>query len=256
VNVLVTGGTGSLGRHVVMRLRRQGHRARIFCRHPRGHVDAVQGDLRTGLNLSRAVSGMDAVVHAATGARESLRSRSDVTATKRLLKAASQANIKHVVYISIVGIDGVAYPYYRTKLKAEAIVKQGEVPWSILRSTQFHDLMEVLLRIYSRLPGITAIPFEWKFQPVDAREVAAKLVEVVLGEPAGMLEDFGGPEIRDFKSIAEAWLAARREGRRLVNLPIPFRFSRQWAEGVLTTPEHRSGKITFAQHLAETYPLS
>jgi uncharacterized protein YbjT (DUF2867 family) len=256
VNVLVTGGTGTVGRHVVMRLRQQGHRARIFSRNPRGHVDAVQGDLRTGLNLNRAVSGMDAVVHAATGARQSLRSRGDVVGTRRLLSAASQASIKHVVYISIVGIDGVAYPYYRTKLAAEAVVKQGEVPWSILRSTQFHDLMEILLRIYSRLPGITAIPFAWKFQPVDAREVAAKLVEVVLGEPAGMLEDFGGPEIRDFKSIADAWLAARKENRRLVNLPMPFQFSRQWAEGMLTTPEHRSGKTTFAQHLAETYPLS
>ena len=256
MNVLVTGGTGTLGRHVVMRLRQQGHRARIFSRHPRGHVDAVQGDLRTGLNLNRAVSGMDAVVHAATGARQSLRSRDDLVGTKRLLSAATQASIKHVVYISIVGIDGVAYPYYRTKLQAEAVVKQGEVPWSILRSTQFHDLMEVFLRIYSRLPGITAIPFEWKFQPVDAREVAARLVEVVLGEPKGMLEDFGGPEVRDFKSIAGEWLAARKESRRLVNLPMPFHFSRQWSEGVLTTPEHTNGKITFTEHLAETYPLS
>jgi uncharacterized protein YbjT (DUF2867 family) len=256
VNVLVTGGTGTLGRHVVMRLRQQGHRARIFSRHPRGHVDAVEGDLTTGRNLDRAMSGMDAVVHAATGARQSLRSRGDVEGTKRLIKSAAQAKIKHLVYISIVGIDGVAYPYYRTKLAAEAIVKQGEVPWSILRATQFHDLMEIFLRIYSRLPGTTAIPFAWKFQPVDAREVAAKLVDVVLGEPVGSLEDFGGPEICDFKSIAGLWLTARKESRKLVNLPMPFKFSRQWAQGVLTTPEHRSGKITFAQYLAETYPLS
>src|SRR5690348_11914168 len=198
-----------------MLLRRQGHRARIFVRHPRGHVDAVEGDLTTGRNLDRAVSGMDAIVHAATEARQSLRSRGDVEGTRRLIKSAKQSGIKHHVNISIVGIDGVAYPYYRTKLAAEAIVKQGDVPWSILRATQFHDLMEILLRIYSRLPGVTAIPFAWKFQPVDAREVAAKLVDVVLGEPAGMLEDFGGPEIRDFKSIADAWLAARKENRRL-----------------------------------------
>jgi len=256
MNVLVTGGTGTLGRHVVMRLRQKGHRARIFSRHPRGHVDAVQGDLKTGLNLDRAVSGMDAVVHAATGARQSLRSRGDVEGTRRLIRAATQANLRHLVYISIVGIDGVAYPYYRTKLAAEEMVKQGEVPWSILRATQFHDFMEIFLRVYSRVPGMTTIPFAWKFQPVDAREVAAKLVDVVLGEPAGMLEDFGGPEILDLESIAGSWLTARKENRRLVNLPVPFKFSRQWAEGVLTTPEHKSGKITFGQYLAETYPLS
>lgn len=256
MNVLVVGGTGTLGRHVVMRLRQQGHRARIFSRHPRGHVDAVEGDLRRGLNLGRALSGMDAVVHAATEARQSLRSRGDIAGTKRLVKAATQANIKHLVFISIVGIDGVAYPYYRTKLAAEAVVKKGEVPWSILRATQFHDLMEAFLRIYSRIPGMTTIPFAWKFQPVDAREVAAKVVDVVLSEPAGMLDDFGGPEIRDFKSIATSWLAARKDNRRLVNLPMPFKFSRQWAEGVLTTPDHRSGTVTFDQYLAQTYPLS
>ena len=257
MNVLVTGGTGTVGRHVVMRLRQQGHRARIFSRHPRGHVDAVQGDLKTGLNLDRAVAGMDAVVHAATEARQSLRSRGDLKGTRKLLSAARQAKVKHIVYVSIVGIDDVSgYPYYATKRAVESIVKQSDVPWSILRATQFHDLMETFLRIYSRVPGLTAIPFAWKFQPVDAREVAARLVEVVLGEPAGMLDDFGGPEIRDFKSIAESWLNARKEHRKLVNLPLPFKFSRQWAEGALTTPDHMSGKITFGQHLAETYPLS
>ena len=256
MDVLVAGGTGSVGRHVVMRLRQQGHRARIYCRHPRGHVDAVQGDLKTGLNLDRALSGMDAIVHAATEARQSLRSGGDVKGTRNLLAAAKRAGIKHIVYISIVGIDDVAYPYYATKRAVEALVKQGDVPWSILRATQFHGLMEILLRGFSRVPGITSIPFAWQYQPVDAREVADRLVEIVQGQPAGMLEDFGGPEIHDFKSIAESWLVARKERRRLMNLPMPFKFSKQFAEGKLLAPEHRSGKITFAQYLAETYPLS
>lgn len=255
MNVLVTGGTGVLGRHVVAKLRQQGHRARIFSRQPRGHVDAVQGDLKSGANLDKAVKGMDAIVHAATEARRSLRSRGDITGTRNLMNAARRANIKHLVYISIVGIDGVPYPYYRTKVAVEKIVKQGETPWSILRATQFHDLMETLLHGFSRVPGITAIPFAWKYQPVDAREVASRLVQVVLGDPKGMLDDFGGPEVRDFKSIAELWLTARKEDRRLVNLPMPFKFSKQFADGRLTT-EHRSGRVDFGQYLAETYPLS
>src|SRR5690348_18498577 len=111
-----------------MRLRQQGHRARIFSRHPRGHVDAVQGDLTTGRNLYRAVSGMDAVVHAATGARQSLRSRGDIEGPRRLIKPAKQAGIRHLVYISIVGIDGIAHTYYRTKPAAEPSVKQRDVP--------------------------------------------------------------------------------------------------------------------------------
>ena len=255
MNVLVTGGTGILGRHVVQRLRQQGHRARIFSRQPRGHVDAVQGDLKTGANLGKALKGMDAIVHAATEARRSLRSRGDVKGTRNLMKAAKQHNIKHVVYVSIVGIDGVPYPYYRTKVACEQIVKQGDVPWSILRATQFHDQMERLLHGFSRVPGVTAIPFAWKYQPVDAKEVAARLVEVVLGDPKAMLEDFGGPEVRDFKSIAEAWLVARKDNRRLIDLPMPFKFSKQFADGVLTT-EHKAGKLDFDGYLAETYVLS
>ena len=255
MNVLVTGGTGSLGRHVVTMLRQQGHRARIFSRQPRGHVDAMQGDMRTGANLDKAVAGMESIVHAATDGRRSLRSRGDVAGTRNLIEAARRADIKHLVYISIVGIDGVAYPYYRTKLAVEQLVKQGDVPWSIIRATQFHDFMEVLLRGFSRVPGVTAIPFAWKYQPVDAREVAARVVEVVNGEPRGMIEDFGGPQVRDFKSIAELWLNARKEERRLVNLPVPFKFGKQFADGKLTT-EYRNGKVDFGHYLAETYPLS
>ena len=203
MNVLVAGGTGTLGRHVVMLLRQSGHRARILSRQPRGHVDAVQGDLKTGTGLSKAVVGMDAVVHAATGARQSLSSRAvDVNGTRRLLNAAREAHVKHG---------------------------------------------------FTRLPGVTAIPFAWRFQPVEAQEVARRVVDVVLRDPAGMLPDFGGPEVRDFKGIAESWLEARRLNRRLVNLALPFKFSRQFSEGMLTCPDHKDGKITFDQYLQEKY---
>src|SRR5205814_3260399 len=112
MNVLVTGGTGTLGRHVVMLLRQSGHRARILSREPRGHVDAVQGDLKTGAGLVKAVAGMESIVHAATGARESLASRAtDIKGTRRLLKAARDAGIKHIVYVSIVGVDKYTSPY-------------------------------------------------------------------------------------------------------------------------------------------------
>lgn len=254
MNILVTGGTGTLGRHVVAQLRQSGHRARILSRRPRGHVDAVQGDLKSGAGVAKAVAGMDAVVHAATSARESLRGRADVQATQRLLTASRDAGVKHFVYVSIVGIERVAYPYYGTKLAAEKLVREGAIPWSIVRATQFHDLMEIFLGIYSRVPGLCAAPFGWQFQPVDAGEVAHRLVEVVLARPAGMLPDFGGPEVRDFRSLASSWLAARHDRRRLVNLPLPFKFSRQFAEGLLLCPEHADGKITFERYLEAKYP--
>lgn len=254
MNILVTGGTGTLGRHVVMQLRQRGHRARILSRSPKGHVDTVQGDLATGAGIQKALTGMDAIVHAASATTELLKGRAtDVAGTRRLLTLARDAKIRHVVFVSIVGMEGVAYPYYKTKLAAEAVVREGIVPWSILRATQFHSFMEFFLRFFSRLPRLAAVPFSWQFQPVDARDVAARLAEAVLHEPRGMLPDFGGPEVCDFKSLAQSWLAARKSGKRLVNLWLPFKFSRQFAEGRLLCPEHKDGTITFEQYLAEKY---
>ena len=255
MNVLVTGGTGTLGRHVVALLRQSGHRARILSRAPRGHVDAVQGDLSTGAGLEKAVAGMDAIVHAASATRQPLKGRAvDVKGTRRLLTLARDANVDHVVFVSIVGIDRVRYPYYRTKLAAEAVVREDIVPWSILRATQFHSFLEVVLTGFSRMPGITAVPFQWQFQPVDVEEGAQKVTALVLdNSPRGMLPDFGGPEVRDMRSIARAWLDARRSRRRLVNMPMPLQASKQVEQGALTCPDHMDGALTFHQYLEERY---
>ncbi|MHB8613180.1 MAG: SDR family oxidoreductase [Candidatus Dormibacteraceae bacterium] len=255
MNVLVTGGTGGLGRHLVIQLRNQGHRARILTRHPKGHVDAVHGDLATGVGLVKAVSGMDAIIHAASATIQPTKGRAtDVVGTRRLLAIAREERVKHVVYVSIVGMEGVAFPYYKTKLATEAVVEEDIVPWSILRATQFHTLMETFLEAFAKPPFLAAVPYKWQFQPVDPSEVAARLVGVVTNEAAGRLTDFGGPEARTFKSIAESWLKARKLNKHLVPLPLPFKFSRQFASGRLLAPEHTDGKITFDQYLAKKYP--
>jgi len=255
MKVLVTGGTGTLGREVVKQLRAKGHTARVMSRKPGSGDDWVQGDLVTGVGLDRALIGMDAVVHAASAATQPLKLHAtDVVGTRRVLAMAREAGVRHAVYISIVGIDGLAYPYYKYKVAAEAIVREGIVPWSILRATQFHTLIDTFLSAFSKLPALALVPFTWQFQPVDAGEVATRLVEVVTGEPRGMLPDFGGPEVRTFKSLAETWLKARGSGKRLVNLPLPFKFSRQFSEGRVLAPHHRYGATTFEQYIERRYP--
>jgi nucleoside-diphosphate-sugar epimerase len=115
MDVLVTCGTGTLGRHVVTQLRSRGHRARIVSCHPRGHVDAVEGDLATGAGLARAVAGVNASVHAASATTQLTKAQSiDVVGTRRLLAMAREAGVRHVVYVSIVGMEGIAYPYYKS----------------------------------------------------------------------------------------------------------------------------------------------
>jgi len=254
MKILVTGGTGTLGRDVVQTLREAGHEVRVLSRKPGAGADWVQGDLTTVAGLDRAVIGIDAIVHAASATVQPLRWRAtDVVGTRRLLALAREAGVRHVAFISIVGIDATAYPYYRYKVAAEAVVRENMVPWSILRATQFHTLIDAFLSAFSTLPGLATVPFKWQFQPVDPGDVAKRLAMIATGEPRGMLPEFGGPEVRDFKSLAVSWLKARDSGKRLVNLPLPFKFSRQFGEGRLLCPDHRDGTTTFEQYLERRY---
>lgn len=160
MNVLVTGGTGVVGSHVVRALGENGHRAVVFSRQEGNGPEWRRGNLATGEGLAEAVAGMDAIVHAGSATTDLTRQRAtDVEGTRRLLTAARAAGVGHLVYISIVGMEGVAYPYYRSKLAAEAIVKEDLVPWTILRATQFHTLMEVFLGFFARVPGLMPVPY-------------------------------------------------------------------------------------------------
>ena len=257
MRVLVTGGTGALGRDVVKALRADGHQARVLSRKPGSGDDWAQGDLATGAGLNEAVTGMNAIVHAGSATVQPWRShQTDVVGTRLLLEAARRADVQHVVYVSIVNMEGVNYPYYKRKLEAETVVRENIVPWSILRATQFHTLMEIFLGLMTWTPGLAPIPYRWQFQPVDTRDVAERLVDVTTGEPAGMLPDFGGPEVRDFRSIAQSWLRARNSRKRLVNFSLPVQASRMFAAGHLLCPEHKDGKITFEQYLQRKYGVA
>jgi uncharacterized protein YbjT (DUF2867 family) len=253
MEVLVTGGTGVAGREVVRALRAGGHRAIVMSRRKGTGHEWRRGNLATGEGLAEAVAGVAAIVHAGSATTDLRQGRAtDVEGTRRLLEAARAAGVGHLLYVSIVGMEGVAYPYYWSKLAAEAVVKEGMVPWTILRATQFHTLMEFFLGLFATVPGVFPIPYQWKFQPVDASEVGERLAEVVVASPAGLLPDFGGPEPRDFRSLAESWRAARGVKKPMFNLPIPLKVSSQFAAGSLLCPDHRDGKITFEEYLERT----
>jgi uncharacterized protein YbjT (DUF2867 family) len=254
VEVLVTGGTGVLGRRVVARLRERGHRAVVLSRRRGKGSDWRQGDLATGAGLSEAVAGMGAIVHAGSATTQLNRMTAvDVEGTRRMEEAARAGGVGHLVLVSIVGMEGIRYPYYRAKLGAEAAVEAGRTPWTILRATQFHSLVEFFLGAFSILPGLVVLPAGWRLQPVDPDEVAARLVEVVEAPPAGRLPDFGGPEVRELRGLAESWLRARRSRRAIVSLPLPLQASREVAAGRLCCPDHRDGEVTFEQYLETRY---
>src|SRR3712207_2867395 len=157
--VLVTGGSGLLGRAVVDRLAASGHRVRVLSRRSPDErspsVEAVRGDLRTGSGLAQAVAGADAIVHCASDPRGF--QDVDLAGTERLLAAARQVGRPHVVYISIVGADRIPYAYYRAKVGAERLIEESRLPCTTLRTTQFHEFSLAAVRQLARLPLVPIV---------------------------------------------------------------------------------------------------
>lgn len=252
--VLITGGTGDLGSKLVERFAAGENTARVLSRRARpaeATTEWVQGDMETGAGLGEAVKGADIVVHAATGG--GTRAKADVPGTRNLLAACKAAGTPHFFYISIVGIEKVPLGYYKAKVECERLIEESGVPWSNLRATQFHQLMDGFLRLFSRVPLVLLIPKSFKFQPIETGEVADRMVEDVAEGPAGRLPDLGGPEVLTFGEIAKAWQQARGQRRPIINVPLLGGTARAFRAGYNCTPEHAEGKVTWGEWLMVRY---
>jgi len=268
MKVLVTGGTGHLGRAVVAGLTASGHRVRVLARQPGKDpgIEWRQGDLATGEGVAPAASGTEAIVHAAThspaaqrgGLRplDFVRSPTDVDidGTKALLAAAQDAAVEHFVHVSIVGLPHMArLPYSRVKLSAEELVQASAVPWSIVRATGFYWLLDrMLARIVKRPPVF--MPAKVHMQPVDSDEFAAFIVESLSDGRRGEREDFAGPAQLTPHELAEEYLAARGLHRRIWSAPVPQRLQAALTAGN-TSPHGRLGATTWAEWLRRTHGL-
>lgn len=242
--VLVTGGSGTLGSKLVPILAARGHQVRVLSRRPGAGTHV--GDLATGSGLAEAADGAELIVHAASDRRLG---RSDPEQTRRLLAAAS--GCRHLVYISIVGVDAIAFGLYRTKLGCEEQIAASTVPSTTLRATQFHELLEAALRTVGRF-GVAPLPLSLRFQSVAASEVAARMAELAEGEPLGRAPDFGGPQVLTVREIAETWRAHHRRPRMLVSVRWPGKVYRGFAAGANTCPEHADGRQTWAEFVRAT----
>lgn len=239
---------------MVAELNRRGHEAVALSRRPGagGNVVHRRVDLSTGEGLETALTAADAVVDAsnANGSKRAMRAVL-LDGTRRLLKAESAAGVGHHVLISIVGIDQVPIGYYRVKLEQERLVADSEVPATVLRATQFHQLLDKMFSVAARggvLPG-GRIPL----QPIDAREVASALVDAVQDGPRPERQQIAGPEVAQLGELARAWRTARR--RRLV-VPVPALggVGRALQKGALTAPDARRGTLGFPAWLATSSP--
>ncbi|MDE9367709.1 NAD(P)H-binding protein [Luteipulveratus sp. YIM 133132] len=248
--VLVTGGTGTLGGFVVAELERSQVPARVLTRTPlQPRTEQVYGDLRTGEGLPDAVEGVQAVVHCAT--HPTRPQEVDVDGTRRLLSVLSQVNPEaHVVHVSIVGAIAGPLPYYRAKVAAETAVTAWEGPRTIVRATQFHQLVERLTRVSVGPFGLGLHGL--RFAPVDPVYVAGRLVDHALSEPRREPLELAGPEVLSAREIAV--LTARVKGRptpHVVTVPAVGAALRALSRGSnLPGPDAERGGLPYAEWLA------
>lgn len=254
--ILVTGGTGTLGRLVVRRLRDAGRDVRVLSRRHHEAADGIEfvtGDLATGAGTEAAVDGAGTIVHLAGSPK------GNEDETRNLVRAASRAGTPHLVYISVVGADRVPisgrvdramFGYFGSKLAAERIVTDSGLPFTTLRATQFHDLILTVAKQMAKLPVIP-VPAGFQVQPVDADEVAARLVELAVGEPAGLVPDMGGPRVYGAADLLRGYLQATHRHRPIVPLPLPGKAARAFRDGANLAPEQAVGRRTWEEFLAD-----
>jgi uncharacterized protein YbjT (DUF2867 family) len=224
MSFVVTGGTGTLGRHVLAALPGAGSVSRST------GTDLVRG---TGLHALRA----DVVVHCATSMRHEV----------EMARTVLAARPAHLVHVSIVGCDRVPLPYYRRKLAAERLIAPSGVGHTIVRATQFHSLLHSMFERTSKLPLMLVPGFA--FQPVDPAEVALELAALAQGPPVGMAPQLGGPEVREGVDLAHTYLRHTGGRRTLVPVRVPGATFRAYRAGGNLTPDRAVGVTTFADWL-------
>ena len=147
--ILVTGGTGTIGRRVVPLLQAAGSKIRVLSRRADDRGDGIEYlavDLLTGEGLDQALDGVDVVLHLAGGPK------GDEIGTRNLVAAAERAKVGHLVHISVTAVDQLPLTYFRSKLGAEQAVRGSSVPWTVLRVAQLHDRGVPEARLYGHDP--------------------------------------------------------------------------------------------------------
>ena len=263
---LVTGGTGTLGRLVVPRLRAAGHDVRVLSRKRPADaaggagsadgegVEFVTGDLATGVGVEAAMGGVDVIVHCAgTNKEDDIKARTLVEAATK----AAPERPPHLVFISVVGADKVPvtsavdramFGYFASKRAAELVVSQSGLPWTTLRATQFHELILMVAKGMAKLPVIPS-PVGMRFQPVAAADVADRLTELALASPAGLVPDIAGPKAYPIPDLVHSYLRAVGKRRPLLPVWLPGKAARAVRDGANLAQDHATGTQTWEDFL-------
>lgn len=244
----ITGATGLLGAAVLQRLDQEEIKIIIGSRKQPAHVQANYTWQPFDLDKTNTInlSGVDTILHLASNPRD-LSLQSDITGTKDLLRMARNHQVKHFVYISIVGIDTIPIKYYKHKKQAEELIKDSGLEYTILRATQFFEFTEYVISQLIRWPLVVFPNLD--VQPIDTAAVAKKLVDIGQGQPLNRTAELGGPEILSLKRAIKDYLKVQQ--RRKLLVPIPKMVLGKMGRA-LTTSKRSTESSTWQEYLKRT----
>lgn len=240
--IAIAGGTGCVGRRVVESVRRLGAEPIVIAR-------SMGVDLTTGAGLDDVLAGVDVVIDVTNIVTQNRRRATTFfeTSTRHLLDAEQRQGVRHHVLLSIVGIDRVGLGYYQAKFAQEKLVRQGVVPWTILRTTQFHEFAAQMLGD----DPVAVVP-SMLTQPVAAKEVADELVRLTTGQAVGMAPELAGPRKERVTDMTRRLASARGRRPLVITLPLPGATGRGMRTGaLLPTGLGPRGTQTFDDWLQE-----
>ncbi|MGO9383106.1 MAG: SDR family oxidoreductase [Mycobacterium sp.] len=213
MKILVIGGSGLIGSQVIANLTQLGHEA--VSASPRSGVNSV-----TGEGLADAVAGADTVVDVSNSPSfdDEPVMHFFTTSTMNLLAAERAAGVRHHVALSIVGADRAPDSgYMRAKVAQEKLIEESEVPYSIVRATQFFEFVDPIAD--SATDGDTVRLPHGAFQPIAAQDVATAVTRATVGEPVNGIINIAGPEKLGMDDFIRTSLAAHGDPRRVVTDP-------------------------------------
>jgi uncharacterized protein YbjT (DUF2867 family) len=142
------------------------------------------------------------------------------------------------------------FGYFGSKYAAERVIAESGTRWTTLRATQFFDLTFATAQAMAKMPVIP-VPSGFGFQPVDPADVADRLVELALGEPAGLVSAIAGPRAYDMAELVRSYLRATGKHRAIVRVRVPGKAAAAIRAGANLAPDRAVGRRTWEDFLAE-----
>ncbi|MDR7187272.1 uncharacterized protein YbjT (DUF2867 family) [Microbacterium sp. BE35] len=242
MRLAIAGGTGMTGGHIAEIARGRGHDVSTLSRR-------TGVELLSGAGLAGSLDGVDALIDVTnvTTAKPDVSVMLFAGATKSLLMAERAAGVAHHLVLTIVGAEAAPDGYYAGKLVQERLVAGSDVPWTILRTTQFHEYAAMM---YHRGHAGAHVTPSGRVQPVAVHEVAAHLVDLAEQGPAGRATDLAGPQEESLADMVHRYARAIGHRGPIPVVNTPGGLGRALRSGALLPgPDALRGTQTFAEWL-------